>query len=87
MKSAEEWSMQFVNQGLMLAPLVGNKPTAAMAIVEQIQLAAIKEGMRRAAKILTINYRSVESFNDQMANATERAILTASEQLKKTDLY
>lgn len=67
MKSAEEWSMQFVNQGLMLAPLVGNKPTAA--------------------KILTINYRSVESFNDQMANATERAILTASEQLKKTDLY
>lgn len=52
MKTSKEWSFEFINQGMMLAPLKGNEPTAAMAIVEQIQREACQQGMTEAAEIV-----------------------------------
>jgi len=85
MKSAEEWrkSRYFGN----------NSEDGIETIVQQIQLDAMKEGMRRAAVVAEgETYATGGIRNDEEASyekgclAAQKAILTTAEQLTEKDL-
>ena len=84
MKSAEEWrkSRYFGN----------NSEDGIETIVQQIQLDAMKEGMRRAAQIAEDNTFALgkktewEQAYDKGCLDSQAAILTAAEQLTEKDL-
>lgn len=72
MKSAEEWRKEFK---------VWAEEWASDREVKQIQLDALKEGMRRAAKV-TADYM----HNAIHESRSAQAILTAAEKLTEKDL-
>ena len=72
MKSAEEWAKQL--------PMMLSEQVKSRELVKQIQLDAMKEGMRRAAEVIP---DSKALFN---AGQLRKAILAAAEQLTEKDL-
>ena len=97
MKTAEEWSREYWKLKQNPPSRVDGK-TPSMhewdILVQQIQLDAMKEGMRRAANKVSnvnerpsypedVNYRSGMKW---MRGECEQAILTAAEQLTEKDL-
>ena len=74
MKTAEEWEMK-----------CGSSQMITPQIIKQIQLDAIKEGMRRAAKVARPKEMML-SMETQTNFDVERNILTAAEQLTTKDL-
>lgn len=74
MKTAEEWKADTSSHG-----------TAYIHIddIKQIQLDAIKEGMRRAAEVC-VKYKNYGDIHPHIN--THQAILTAAEQLIEKDL-
>ena len=55
-------------------------------LISQIQIDALKEGMRRAANVITPYDIGVMVRNGETADILEQAILTAAEQLTEKDL-
>jgi len=90
MKTAEEWIKDTRDYSKLDIPLCED---LSPNLVRQIQLDAMKEGMRRAAKIAEGETFAVggirtdlEVAYDQGCNDCEKAILTAAEQLTEKDL-
>lgn len=77
MKTAEEWIEQY-RIGFVLRP----------SDIEQIQLDAMKEGARRAAKIAHNQALDRAGINRSSTQVTsdEKAILTTAEQWTEADL-
>jgi hypothetical protein len=75
MKTAEKWNSQIWQDG--------SKEAHNYQIIKQIQLDAMKEGMRRAAKTIT-----PDVYKNRIKRQEEgvQAILTAAEQLTEKDL-
>jgi len=73
MKTAEEWIEETTGSPKCRLTTIG------ACSIEEIQLDAMKEGMRRAAKCATIGNAKIQIQN-------EENILTASEQLTIKDL-
>jgi len=88
MKTAEEW----INDKSPLDRCSCECETRCEEVeswLKQIQLDAMKEGMRRAAeqaRPIAMNLASDSSHIPVIANEISKAILTASEQLTKKDL-
>ena len=78
MKTAEEWIQE--NNPLLLVG--GETYNGIVERYKQIQLDALKEGMRRAVKESTQYHLG----DTKQAKITQQAILTASEQLTEKDL-
>jgi len=83
MKTAEEWTMKLIGSKFIDDVDPNSLRVAADSItvsfIQQIQLDAMKEGMRRAAKIASYVIPTHEWTH-------EKAIITASEQLTIKDL-
>jgi hypothetical protein len=83
MKTAEEWTSEIIDYELT------HYDGSYTKLIKQIQLDAMKEGMRRAAeqaRPIAMNLASDSSHIPVIANEISKAILTASEQLTKKDL-
>jgi len=79
MKTAEEWNSQIRQDG--------SKEAHNYQVIKQIQLDAIKEGMRRAAEIA--KEQDKPCYSDEHAQGcymASKAILTKAEQLTIKDL-
>lgn len=85
MKTAEEWlsegCVHAYNHPLNHRPISKNE-------IQQIQLDAMKEGMRRAATVVEENNQPVFNLPTRLhtRKALGQAILTAAEQLIEKDL-
>lgn len=84
MKTAEEWFNYFATKGSEVTHLQQSEEAFFDFMCKQIQLDAMKEGMRRAAKNVA-NRNGPEDCQTCLAVAKE-AILTAAEQLTEKDL-
>lgn len=80
MKTAEEWATDI--NGIKW--LDNSHPTMTN-VVKQIQLDAMKEGMRRAANV-TLNISAAPVSRKLIKDEIKEAILTAAEQLTEKDL-
>ena len=82
MKTAEEWANK-INEEVLPALMTPIPVSSVENMVKQIQLDAMKEGMRRAAKIV-----GTELYMDEPRTPYQihKAILTAAEQLTDKDL-
>lgn len=82
MKTAEEWMNQM--SGLNNPALL----TVNRMAIHEIQLDAMKEGMRRAATVVVENNQPVFDLPTRLhtRQALGQAILTAAEQLTEKDL-
>lgn len=89
MKTAEEWAATYPPYRNIYAHLRYHPMTEDE--IKQIQLDAMKEGMRRAAEIVMPPMREEHEYEqckeyDQMCKSIGQAILTAAEQLTEKDL-
>jgi hypothetical protein len=86
MKTAEEWS-KIINASDVCCTSEGGglwESQDTYKLIKQIQLDAIKEGMRRAAKLAQEEYEVRHQTKGQCA--ANEAILTAAEHLTEKDL-
>lgn len=85
MKTAEEWTKELIGAKFIddIEPslLLISANTDTVNFIKQIQIDALKEGMRRAANIIRKEY--VVTIG---RNPAEQAILSAVEKLNENDL-
>lgn len=83
MKTAEEWRGSITFQSGLSE---GNIDKGALLrLIKQIQLDAMKEGMRRAAEV-TLTVSAVPVSRKLIKDEMKEAILTAAEQLTEKDI-
>jgi len=88
MKSAEEWAIERNEMDLYHMQAASNDECMAefAMFLQQIQLDAMKEGMRRAAEIARWKHPISSSAAHYEAKRTTESILTTAEQLTIKDL-
>ena len=92
MKTAEEWNWEYTkicaSDPAVHGQLLPNPQN--IAFIKQIQLDAMKEGMRKAAQTecdeMRMNYLDYGRDYEYAVNDCKKAILTAVEQLTEKDL-
>lgn len=80
--SAEEWSYVFIEQGLMLPPISGNKPTAAMTTIQAIQLNALKAAAEKCREYANTMRGAHVNTNDS-SSTIRHAILSLAKQVEE----
>lgn len=87
MKAAKEWLNQVAETVAtdMFIDTAGKPGSSTETLIKQIQLDAMKEGMRRA-EIIAFNEMVGLKDPFEFKNSIRKAILTAAEQLTTKDL-